>query len=102
MNVDELNRLIDTENLDGHYLMINDSRKSKLLEETRPPFSITMNIVDDDNYQVFFYDDRGYKIVSQKDLSENVACETVLFALRRLTKMNNQRKNQNTNQSNIK
>lgn len=98
MNLDELNRIINEEQLDGHYLFVNDSRKSKLIEETRPPFSITMNIVDDNNYQVFFHDERGYRILSQKDLSESVACETVLYALRRLSKMNNQ----NINQSNYK
>ena len=64
----------------------DDSRKRKLIEETRPPYSITINIVDDNNYQLLLYDERGYKVLHKKDLSEIEVCEAALIALRRNTR----------------
>lgn len=86
MNLMSLEDIINKEGLSSKLLLINDSRKRKLIEETRPPYSITINIVDDNNYQLLLYDERGYKVLHKKDLSEIEVCEAALIALRRNTR----------------
>ena len=86
MNLMSLEDIINKEGLSSKLLLINDSRKRKLIEETRPPYSITINIVDDNNYQLLLYDERGYKVLHKKDLSEIEVCDAALIYLRRNTR----------------
>lgn len=56
-------------------LSIHDSRYLTLIKETRPPYSVILNIVGDGSFEIYCHDERGYCVSVQRYFSEEEACE---------------------------
>lgn len=82
MTIFEMKEKIAEEELCQSRLTIHDSRIIPWIDETRPPYSITLNIIAGDCFAVYCYDECGYKNICRTNLTENDACELVLDLLR--------------------
>lgn len=77
MKLVELYRIVAEEKL-TEFILINDSRYLKLIEELRPPYTVTLNRLDDDLFEIRRHDEHGYCITMEVFISEAEACEKAL------------------------
>lgn len=87
MNLTELKLKIVDENLNSNLLLVNDSRVCELYNQLSIPHGITLNRTLNNDFQVFVHDERGYRIEIHENLTEEQACNLVLSALRKNTKI---------------
>ena len=78
MTLQDLKQILQEEKIDN-YLLIHDSRLFRLINETRPPYSIILNIVSHDNFEIYRHDERGYICFEKRNLHEKDACEYALM-----------------------
>jgi len=45
-----------------------------MIRETKPPYSVILNIVSDGTFEVYCHDERGYCVSEQLYFSEEEAC----------------------------
>lgn len=81
MTLQDLKQMLHTEKI-ANYVLIHDSRLLPLSIETRPPYSITLNIVRYDKFEIYRHDERGYVCFEKKNLSEYEACKYALMFAR--------------------